>query len=212
MLLPSKAFATNRSLIKAIPPKGDIDIYTDGSKKGGNIGMGIQIYDQGSRVAQCKGRLEPYNSVFQAEVDAFKAACEYIIRNNKSHKINFYSDSFSAIQALNAKKATSRLVAECFYILNYVAKFNTVQLQWVKAHCNIPGNEMADILAASPRTMDCATLKSFEYLMAREVTTADACSLADARNEISSTGGSYQDMLRALLMTEKFRNIKTEAN
>ena len=73
-------------------------------------------------------------------------------------------------------------------------------------------NEMADILAASPRTMDCATLKSFEYLMAREVTTADACSLADARNEISSSGGSYQDMLRALLMTEKFRNIKTEAN
>ena len=73
-------------------------------------------------------------------------------------------------------------------------------------------SEMADIIAGSDRTLDCAMIKSFQYLMARSVTTADSCSLSSARDEVSSSGGSYQDLLKALLATEKFRNIKTESN
>ncbi len=72
--------------------------------------------------------------------------------------------------------------------------------------------ELADVLAESQRTADCALLKSFEFMMAREPSTADSCSLNSAKQAVSANSGTYKDIVRALVLSEKFSHIRTESN
>ncbi|MDZ7923407.1 MAG: DUF1592 domain-containing protein [Marinagarivorans sp.] len=72
--------------------------------------------------------------------------------------------------------------------------------------------ELADILALSERTLDCALLKTFEFSMARPYTTADSCSLEGAKMSAAASKGTYKDILRALVRSETFTNIRSEAN
>lgn len=72
--------------------------------------------------------------------------------------------------------------------------------------------ELSDILAQSQRTRDCAILKSFEFIMARAPTTSDACMLQSARDTVANNGGTYRDIIKALVSTTKFSHIMTERN
>jgi len=72
--------------------------------------------------------------------------------------------------------------------------------------------ELTEILASSQRTEDCALLKSYEFIMARAASTADSCSLAAARESVLASGGTYKDIIRAIIRSEKFSNITTERN
>jgi len=56
-----------------------------------------------------------------------------------------YSDSQSAIKALNKPKVTSKLTRECIKELNELVANKTVRLIWVPGHSGI--NERADELA-----------------------------------------------------------------
>lgn len=71
--------------------------------------------------------------------------------------------------------------------------------------------EMMSALAKSSRVRDCSTIKSFEYLMGRPLITADGCSLATAQERLVQSGGSYRDLLLALVLSDNFKNIQTEA-
>ena len=71
--------------------------------------------------------------------------------------------------------------------------------------------ELMSALANSERVRDCATLKSYEYLMGRAVGVADACSLEETRGAVQVSNASYKDMIRAHFMSTNFRNIQTEA-
>ena len=56
-------------------------------------------------------------------------------------------DSQAAIKALAAFHTTSILVKECKELLNQVGGRIQITIMWVPGHSNVPGNDMADLLA-----------------------------------------------------------------
>jgi len=134
--------------------RGDIIVYTDGSKMDENVGAAYVIYENRNSalqpLAHGKAKLSPENSVFQAEVHAIEGAASYLIHEleNVAHKnIVFYSDSQSALNALNASIFNSKRVFACYERLTKLAEKHSVNLEWVKAHVGIQGNEAADFMA-----------------------------------------------------------------
>ncbi|GBM69951.1 hypothetical protein AVEN_65000-1 [Araneus ventricosus] len=76
------------------------EMYTDGSKVDGGVGFSVCIlHGEIQHKIICK-KLEPQNTVFQAELAALGEAVDWAIENKK--KINIYTDSRSSIEALRA--------------------------------------------------------------------------------------------------------------
>ena len=126
-----------------------IAVYTDGSVLNGkNVGCGIYIVIPNEVSYKVSHRLNDFSTIFQAEVTALKMAAELLTQEERSENtINFYSDSLSALQALNSLIIKSDTVKSCMNSLNNLGRVNKVTVRWVKAHINIEGNEIADSLA-----------------------------------------------------------------
>jgi len=73
-------------------------------------------------------------------------------------------------------------------------------------------SQMTEVLSNTQRPKDCAVLKSFEYTMARPVSTADSCDMKAVKDAVSGSNGSYKDLMRALISSEKFSHIITAKN
>ena len=95
--------------------------------------------------------LPSYSTVFQAEVTAILLSVRHILREARSLRPRFvkiFSDSRSALAALDARRSTCRTVRDTIDALNALASIcHTVPLIWVPAHTGIRGNERADSLA-----------------------------------------------------------------
>ena len=75
-------------------------------------------------------------------------AADLLTQEERSENtINFYSDSLSALQALNSLIIKSATVKSCMNSINNLGRVNKVTVRWVKAHINIESNEIADALA-----------------------------------------------------------------
>ena len=93
----------------------EYNIYTDGSKLDGKCGTGFAIYRGNKLVASGKSRLPETATVFQAEINGIKLACEKMIREAKHYKpkyIKVFSDSQAALLAINSSDINSRAVLE----------------------------------------------------------------------------------------------------
>ena len=67
---------------------------------------------------------------------------------NNDRYIKLFSDSRSAIQALNSNTVTSQLVKDTISAINLVGgKVDRLEISWIKAHVGHIGNERADQLA-----------------------------------------------------------------
>lgn len=119
--------------------------YTDGSKKGNDVGSGI--YGENPRLRQAQN-LGNYASIFQAEVYAI-TACAGINLSKRyvNQHITINSDSQAALLAIDSPIVRSKLVQDCVSQLNALGKNNQLVLQWVPGHSDIEGNEKADELA-----------------------------------------------------------------
>ena len=129
-------------------PVFEWSIYTDGSKQDGQVGAAFVILHYNQHYSDAKFRLPNTASVFQAELYALYQATQYLL----THKITgqscaFFSDSMSALQALEAFEITSRLVYRTISALNEINIFMPTSLFWIRAHVGHGFNEMADKLA-----------------------------------------------------------------
>ncbi|GBN83048.1 hypothetical protein AVEN_39399-1 [Araneus ventricosus] len=88
-------------------------------------------------------KLEPNNTVFQAEWASLGVAAEWAVENNA--KINIFTDSKSSINDRNSHRTKSNFVNSIKNKFRLAERL--IGLTCVKAHSRIPGNELADQLA-----------------------------------------------------------------
>jgi ribonuclease HI len=126
------------------PKEENICIYTDGSLMNEQSGAGVYIIDNRNPHLSMSERLPPCK-VFQAELRRIQMACKHIRLNDHTRTpIHFHVDSQAALQSLVKGHITSKTVEYSVQLLTELALRREVTLQWVKAHVNIPGNELAD--------------------------------------------------------------------
>lgn len=125
--------------------EGSLIWFTDGSKMGPDVGLGV--YGERPRFRLSKS-LGSHASIFQAELLAIIECVEANLRKNyTNHTIYINVDSQAALLALRSNVVTSKLVANCLNRLNTLGLSNRVILRWVPGHEGIIGNEKADELA-----------------------------------------------------------------
>ena len=125
--------------------KGSTVWFTDGSKDENGVGAGAWE-SGGTQEIVCS--LNPYATVFQAEVRAIAEAADRLLNEGAEYRtISFCSDSRAALMALEGISVTSKEVLKCRSKLETLAIHNAVRLLWVPGHSGILGNEKADRLA-----------------------------------------------------------------
>ena len=145
---------TNRADYKPSENHSPIEIYTDGSHINNKTGYGYSIYrvtDTTSELlAKGNGFLGSHATVFQAETYAIEAAIQHFgtlletCRLEPNPPINIYSDSQATLRSLMNQPTNSKTTLSCPNTLNTLGQTNKLTLNWVKAHCGIQGNELAD--------------------------------------------------------------------
>ena len=132
----------------------DIKIFTDGSKDPtkANAGAGIVIFDNGIAKSNAKIKLDSRSSIFTCELIAIREALTWLCKQKISNKkIELYTDSLSALQALKRAKNPQRQE-----MINQIYRLNTtlnrelnsnINLIWIPSHVGIEGNDIADRLA-----------------------------------------------------------------
>ena len=157
----------------------DVGIFTDGSGIDGRIGSGSYFTIDGEGFHTISERLPSSATVYQAELRGIKMSCEYLIDNDfQGRTIAFHVDNMSSLQALRASFISSRIVFDTASVLNYLAKKNTVSLQWIKAHHISENNKIAD--DAAKAGCESETWSPDEFLESR---TAMANHIRILRNE-----------------------------
>ena len=126
------------------PSEAWIRIYTDGSSTNavanGGAGILLQFPDgQSTAVSVATGR---HSTNYHAETEALVQAA-VMVQSSEDHcqQVVFLTDALSVLQALENDKLPHLTSA-----LQQVRRTRRVVLQWVPAHCGVPGNERADEL------------------------------------------------------------------
>ena len=127
-------------------------IYTDGSKEKERVGCGI--YNDGLYKGTY-ARISNHCSILTAELQAINEAVNEAVRDESHSKTVIITDSQSAALLLeNPEENNSRYdIAVQILIGNeqLVKKNKETTILWIPAHCDIPGNDMADELANKGR-------------------------------------------------------------
>ena len=118
------------------------NIYTDGSK--GEGGTAFAVYSKDKNISLS---LPAEASIFTAEITAILYASK-LIRKRKESQYVIYTDSQSAVEAINAFYSKNYIINKIksnFHHLRCTGKHIT--LCWIPSHVGIRGNEAADALA-----------------------------------------------------------------
>ncbi|GBM90312.1 hypothetical protein AVEN_116303-1 [Araneus ventricosus] len=86
--------------------------------------------------------LNPFNTVFQAELLAIQEACLCASKTNQQIKV--WSDSESSLHSIASIDTKSPIAQQTQEIL---LKSTNIKFGWVSAHVGYSGNEAADVLA-----------------------------------------------------------------
>ncbi|XP_069357542.1 uncharacterized protein [Maniola hyperantus] len=121
-------------------------IFTDGSKMDAGVGAALSCWKDGEETLSRKFRLEPYCTVFQAELYAILKATELALKV-KDCSVNILSDSRSSLEILSSGTFHPLAFDIRRNLALLRAKNKRVGLFWVRAHVGVVGNERADFLA-----------------------------------------------------------------
>ncbi len=127
-------------------PHGPLKIYTDASKDGENVGISFIVCD-GDYIIEERTLPAKEISVHHAEMIAIKEALswlKYDLQDGLERPLEIYSDSLSAVTAINGYEPKDSTSQEAMLLLKDMER---VTLTWVKGHSDITGNEAADMLA-----------------------------------------------------------------
>eukprot|EP00116_Pleurobrachia_bachei_P005222 sb/3465484/ len=136
---------------KNVMTNGNIDIYTDGSKmdtkSGPATGAGaIILYDHSFKAIIQP--LAPTNTINQAELQAIYMVANKLMKLDTKHmNISIYTDSQTTLTRLERGHSNSSQLTSTINSLQKLQTYNNVNIQKVKAHSNVPGNEAADLIA-----------------------------------------------------------------
>ena len=130
--------------------KGCLNVYTDGSKDDEGAGFGWAVTVDNLIVGECAKRVNLYNSVFQTELAAIGDVVTWLLNyipldNNRN--VFIFSDSLSAIMALQNPIERSAEVQRCKGLINRLHARNRTVVCWIKGHAEHTGNELADVKA-----------------------------------------------------------------
>ena len=120
-------------------------LFTDGSKQkeSARYSAAAGLYSPLHNLSIC-WKLRPEHSVISTELYAISKALQFSLDNNMS-KVVIFSDSMSALQLIcSPRNSYINIVSKIKRLLISLNQQKTVHLHWVKAHCGINGNEMAD--------------------------------------------------------------------
>ena len=166
--------------IKALPPP-DLEMWCDGSAERANEngGSGVLVIDNINEtrheIMKAAGRI---SSSYRAELTAMLAAVTWLRDNwcDEWKVVLMCSDSKSLIERLQSGPTDAASLREaelwkCLGDINILGHPRII-LQWVPGHCELEGNEAADILAKRatklPQTTSAIDFKTVSATVKRE--------------------------------------------
>jgi ribonuclease HI len=130
---------------------GPTAIYTDGSKTGGLVDIGIFLDERDSY----RFRLPGHCSIFTAEMCAIHFACD-LIESKPMGAYIIFTDSLASIEGLKSTGISYRTNDMLFRnrrSVRYLGELGyDISLMWIPSHVGLQGNERADILAKKGST------------------------------------------------------------
>jgi ribonuclease HI len=136
-----------RGMIKVFRNSSELEVYTDGSSKGGVGSWAYVISRNGKCIAENSGRVRRANSnsmEFQAAIEALRSVPE-------DSNVTVFSDSRILVDAMS-QGAPLRALQTQLDALSQLNGRHTIQWQWVKAHNGNKFNERCDELCIWART------------------------------------------------------------
>ena len=137
-------------------PDNCTHVYTDGSAFKGtvNAGYGARLEFSDKSLEEIANPCGTNCSNFEAEALAIIAALSKIEERydenpNLLSKTIIFTDAKSVLQALDSDRPKSSVIQDLSKVLDqFIRKYEQeVIIQWIPSHCQINGNERADILA-----------------------------------------------------------------
>ena len=161
----------NHILDDFIKNEDALDFYTDGSNSEGSLAVGYSCVCPKLDIFHSQS-INKRASVYTAECKALEQALDFAL-DNRNKNIAIFSDSLSALQALNSTRTNIHTNP---YILEIKKKYfqftlnnphkTHINMYWIPSHSGISGNDIADTLAkskTSSTTIDIPTIPFSDF-------------------------------------------------
>ena len=139
---------------------GSTFIFTDGSKANDAAGCAAIIGQ-----SEYSAKLATFTFSYTAELIAILLVIKNVLNRHSGDYFTIFSDSKSALVALQSFYTNNPIILDIFYFLRRVfEKGKSITFCWSPGHVNIQGNEDADKAAKSAAIRNDVDFKSIPYL------------------------------------------------